>query len=28
VGQSVEVFGHPGIGGCFQPDEVVIDLTE
>ena len=28
VGQSVEVFGHAGIGGCFQADEGVVDLTE
>ena len=28
VGQSVEVFGHSGIGGCFQADEEVVDLTE
>ena len=28
VGQSVEVFGHSGIGGCFQADEVVVDLTD
>ena len=25
--QSVEVFGHSGVGGCFQADEVVVDLT-
>ena len=28
VGQSVEVFGQSGIGGCFQADEVVVDLTD
>jgi len=28
VGQSVEVFGDFGIGGCFQADEVVVDLTD
>jgi len=28
VGQSVEVFGQSGIGGCFQAGEVVVDLTE
>jgi hypothetical protein len=28
VGQSVAVFGHSGIGGCFQAGEVVADLTE
>ena len=27
VGQSVEVFGHSGVGGCFQANEVVVDLT-
>jgi len=25
--QSVEVFGHSGVGGCFQANEVVVDLT-
>jgi hypothetical protein len=28
VGQSVAVFGHAGIGGCFQAGEVVVDLTD
>jgi len=28
VGQSVEVFGQSGIGGCFQANEAVVDLTE
>jgi hypothetical protein len=27
AGQSVEVFGHSGVGGCFQAKEVVVDLT-
>jgi hypothetical protein len=26
-GQSVEVFGHAGVAGCFQANEVVVDLT-
>jgi len=26
-GQSVEVFGYAGVGGCFQANEVVVDLT-
>jgi len=27
VGQSVEVFGQSGTGGCFQANEVVVDLS-
>jgi hypothetical protein len=26
-GQSVEVFGHSGVGGCFQANEVVVAVT-
>jgi hypothetical protein len=26
-GQSVEVFGESGVGGCFQASDVVVDLT-
>ena len=27
VGQSAEVEGHAGIGGCFQAEELVVDVT-
>ncbi len=26
-GQSVDVYGQPGLGGCFDGDEVVVDLA-
>ncbi len=28
AGQSVEVFGQSGVGGCFQANEVIVDLSD
>lgn len=28
VDQSVDIYGHQGVGGCFEANEVVVDLTD